>query len=34
MAVEEIPVILEKEDRRLAGFTAPAKGLCLESVIY
>lgn len=34
MTVEEIPVILEKEDRRLAGFTAPAKGLCLESVIY
>ncbi|MBZ4663324.1 MAG: tRNA pseudouridine(38-40) synthase TruA [Caloramator sp.] len=30
----DIPKILESKDRRLAGFTAPACGLCLEEVYY
>ncbi|MCR5453005.1 MAG: tRNA pseudouridine(38-40) synthase TruA [Lachnospiraceae bacterium] len=34
MKPEDIPVILEKKDRRLAGPTAPAKGLCLLNVRY
>ena len=31
---EEMPAILEAKDRSAAGKTAPAQGLCLESVIY
>lgn len=31
---EEILEILKGGDRRYAGFTAPAKGLCLEKVLY
>ncbi len=31
---ESIPALLEAGDRRLAGFTAPAKGLCLVKVDY
>lgn len=34
MAVEDIPAILAARDRRLAGPTAPASGLCLVSVEY
>ncbi len=30
----DIPDLLEAKDRSLAGFTAPAKGLCLLSVDY
>jgi tRNA pseudouridine38-40 synthase len=29
-----IPALLEKKDRRYAGLTAPAHGLCLENVYY
>jgi len=32
--VEELPNILESKERNLAGFLAPAKGLCLEEVYY
>ncbi|HEX9972639.1 MAG TPA: tRNA pseudouridine(38-40) synthase TruA [bacterium] len=32
--VEDIPQILESRDRRNAGPTIPAKGLCLEKVYY
>lgn len=31
---EKIPEILHARDRRLAGPTAPARGLCLEEVLY
>lgn len=31
---QEIPYILKARDRRLAGRTAPAHGLCLESIEY
>ena len=31
---ESIPDLIEAKDRRLAGFTAPAKGLCLMEVDY
>lgn len=31
---EQIPQILESRDRRSAGITVPAKGLCLEKVYY
>jgi tRNA pseudouridine38-40 synthase len=31
---EEVKRIMEREDRRLAGFTAPASGLVLEEVVY
>lgn len=31
---DDLVNILEKEDRRAAGFSAPAEGLCLEEVIY
>ena len=34
MKPEDIPAILEKKDRRAAGPTAPAKGLCLIKVDY
>ncbi len=34
LRVEELPGILEKEDRRVAAYTAPARGLCLEAVLY
>jgi tRNA pseudouridine38-40 synthase len=32
--VEQIPQILESRDRRSAGPTVPAKGLCLKKVYY
>jgi len=32
--IEQIPQILESRDRRNAGPTVPAKGLCLEKVYY
>ena len=32
--VEQIPQILKSLDRRNAGPTVPAKGLCLEKVYY
>lgn len=31
---DSMPEILEKRDRQTAGFTAPAKGLCLTEVRY
>ena len=31
---DSIPAIIEGRDRRLAGPTAPAQGLCLERVFY
>ena len=31
---ESIPELIEAKDRKLAGFTAPAQGLCLISVDY
>jgi tRNA pseudouridine38-40 synthase len=31
---EEVGEILERRDRRAAGPTAPAKGLCLVEVLY
>jgi len=31
---ESMPKLIEARDRRLAGFTAPAKGLCLLKVDY
>mgnify|MGYP000872409116 CR=1 FL=1 len=31
---EDIPHIIESKDRKRAGHTAPAKGLCLEKVYY
>ena len=34
LAADSIPAILRSGDRRLAGATAPAKGLCLEAVFY
>lgn len=34
LGVSQLHDILEKEDRRLAGFTAPASGLVLEEVLY
>lgn len=33
-SVEQIPQILNSQDRRNAGPTVPAKGLCLEKVYY
>ena len=33
-APEDIPGILEARDRTKAGYTAPAKGLCLTRVDY
>ena len=33
-APESIPELIEATDRKLAGFTAPAQGLCLISVDY
>ena len=32
--VEEIPSIIESKERKQAGPTAPAKGLCLEKIKY
>jgi len=32
--IEQIPLILNSRDRRNAGPTVPAKGLCLEKVYY
>lgn len=32
--VDQVPVIMEKQDRSLAGITAPAHGLTLEQVFY
>ena len=34
LAPEDVPVILASRDKALAGPTAPARGLSLESVIY
>ena len=34
IAVDDIPKILEARDRKIAGPTAPAKGLCLLKVDY
>lgn len=34
ISANDLPMIIAKEDRKLAGFTAPAVGLCLEEVIY
>lgn len=34
IAVEDIPKIIEKKERKLAGFTAPPQGLYLNKVIY
>ena len=34
LAPDEVPAILASRDKALAGPTAPARGLCLESVIY
>ena len=34
LSPDSIPAILEGRDRRLAGPTAPAQGLCLEHVFY
>lgn len=34
IAIEDIPEIMASKDRRLAGFTAPAKGLTLVEVYY
>ena len=34
MAEDAIPAILDSGDRRMAGPTAPAPGLCLEHVFY
>lgn len=34
IAVDDIPKILEAKDRKIAGPTAPAKGLCLLKVDY
>jgi tRNA pseudouridine38-40 synthase len=34
ITLDDLRTILEKEDRKLAGFTAPAVGLFLEEVIY
>ena len=31
---QSIREILEAQDRQMAGFTAPAEGLCLEHVFY
>ena len=31
---ESIPALIDAKDRKLAGFTAPAQGLCLISVDY
>lgn len=33
-SAQDIPLILEKKTRALAGFTAPSHGLCLEVVHY
>jgi tRNA pseudouridine38-40 synthase len=34
IAIDDLKHIIEKEDRKLAGFTAPAVGLVLEEVVY
>ncbi len=34
IAVEDIPKIIEKKERKLAGFTAPPQGLYLNKVVY
>jgi tRNA pseudouridine38-40 synthase len=34
ITLDDLRTIIEKEDRKLAGFTAPAVGLFLEEVIY
>ena len=34
IAPDDIPRILESRDRKRAGITAPAKGLCLKEVFY
>ncbi len=34
ITLEDLKIIIEKEDRKLAGFTAPAVGLFLEEVVY
>ena len=33
-AADSIPALIEAEDRTLAGFTVPAKGLCMMKVDY
>jgi tRNA pseudouridine38-40 synthase len=34
LSPREIPLLLEKKDRRFGGPTAPAQGLCLEKIFY
>ena len=34
IASSDIPVLLEKRDRRCSGPTAPPHGLCLRSIEY
>ena len=34
IAVEDIPKIIERKERKLAGFTAPPQGLYLNKVVY
>ena len=34
LAASDVLEMLEKKERNLAGFLAPAKGLCLEEVYY
>jgi len=34
ISLDELKAIIDKEDRTVAGFTAPAMGLCLEEVVY
>jgi tRNA pseudouridine38-40 synthase len=31
---DSMPELIEAKDRKLAGYTAPAKGLCLMKVDY
>ena len=34
IAAEDMPQIIESKDRKRAGITAPARGLCLKEVYY